>query len=107
MSGTGQKVYCGSSGGWGWVLKATLVFIFGPNLKTKTLLRPRPKLNKMEVMGIFRSYGNFIKEIFQMIVIYYYSYIVLDKTIILAWYFTNIFCDTANFKIFSQIRRVW
>ena len=32
-----------------WVvveLKATLVFIFGPNLKTKTLLRPRPKLNK-------------------------------------------------------------
>ena len=28
------------------VLKATLVSIFGPNLKTKTLLRPRPKLNK-------------------------------------------------------------
>ena len=27
------------------VLKATLVFIFGPNLKTKTLLRPRPKPN--------------------------------------------------------------
>ena len=27
------------------VLTATLVFIFGPNLKTKTLLRPRPKLN--------------------------------------------------------------
>ena len=27
-------------------MKATLVFIFGPNLKTKTLVRPRPKLNK-------------------------------------------------------------
>ena len=26
-------------------MKGTLVFIFGPNLKTKTLLRPRPKLN--------------------------------------------------------------
>ena len=53
MSGTGQKVYCGG-GGWvggggGWVLKATLVFIFGPNLKTKTLLQPRPKLNKMAI----------------------------------------------------------
>ena len=30
------------------LLKATLVFIFGPNLKTKTLLRPRPKLNNKE-----------------------------------------------------------
>ena len=29
-------------------MKATLVFIFGPNLKTKTLLRPRPKLNNSE-----------------------------------------------------------
>ena len=27
------------------VLKANLVFMFGPNLKTKALLRPRPKLN--------------------------------------------------------------
>ena len=27
------------------VLKATLVFIFGPTLRRKTLLRPRPKLN--------------------------------------------------------------
>ena len=26
-------------------MKATLVFIFGPNLKTKTLLQLRPKLN--------------------------------------------------------------
>ena len=34
--------------GGGWWLKATLVFIFGPNLKTKTLFRPRPKLNNME-----------------------------------------------------------
>ena len=32
-------------------MKATLVFIFDPSLKTKTLLRPRPKLNKMK--GIF------------------------------------------------------
>ena len=24
-------------GGWWWVLKATLVFIFGPNLKTRIL----------------------------------------------------------------------
>ena len=29
------------------VLKVTLVFIFGPNLKTMTLLRPRPKLNNI------------------------------------------------------------
>ena len=29
------------------MLKATLVFIFGPNLMTKTLLRPRPKLNNI------------------------------------------------------------
>ena len=29
-------------------MKATLVFIFGSNLKTKTLLRPRPKLNIIE-----------------------------------------------------------
>ena len=33
MSGTGQKV-----------------FIFGPNLKTKTLLRPRPKLNNSYIL---------------------------------------------------------
>ena len=38
--------------GSGWVvvvvvLKATLVLIFGPNLKTKTLLRRRPKLNNI------------------------------------------------------------
>ena len=33
-------------GGSGW-MKATLVFIFGPNLKTKTLLRPRPKPNNI------------------------------------------------------------
>ena len=44
MSGTGQQVQCGGGGGGGW-MKVTLVFIFGPNLKTKTLLRPRPKLN--------------------------------------------------------------
>ena len=36
----------GTGGGWWW-LKATLVFIFGPNLKTKTLFQPRPKLNKI------------------------------------------------------------
>ena len=30
---------------WVVVLKATLVFILGPNLQTRTLLRPRPKLN--------------------------------------------------------------
>ena len=40
MSGTGQKVYCG-----GWVDESNFSVIFGPNLKTKTLLRPRPKLN--------------------------------------------------------------
>ena len=28
--------------------KATLVFIFGPNLKTNTLLRPRPKMNNKQ-----------------------------------------------------------
>ena len=39
MSGTGQKVYCGGG----------LVFIFGPKLKNKTLLRPRPKLNNMSL----------------------------------------------------------
>ena len=50
MSGTGQKVYCGGGGGgWRWVLKATLVFIFGPNLKTKTLLQHRPKLNNYNI----------------------------------------------------------
>ena len=51
MCGTGQNVYCG-----GWlvvlvvlvVLKAALVFIFGPNLKTRTLLQPRPKLTNMK-----------------------------------------------------------
>ena len=46
MSGTGQKVQCG-----GWWMKAALVFIFGPNLKTKTVLRPRPKLNKNQILG--------------------------------------------------------
>ena len=35
------------------VLKATLVFIFGPNLKTKTLLRPRPKLNNSQIIQEF------------------------------------------------------
>ena len=30
---------------WWWVLTATLVFVFGPKLQNKTLLRPRPKLN--------------------------------------------------------------
>ena len=35
MSGTGQKVYC-SGGGW-VLLTVTLVFIFGPNIKTKIL----------------------------------------------------------------------
>ena len=34
----------GGGGGGGW-LTATLVFILGPNLTTKTLLRPRPRLN--------------------------------------------------------------
>ena len=33
-------------GGWWW-LKAALVFIFGPNLKNKTLLGPRPKLKNI------------------------------------------------------------
>ena len=34
MSGTGQKVSCGGGGWWCWweVLKATLMFIFGPRL---------------------------------------------------------------------------
>ena len=32
-------------------MKATLVFIFGPNLKTKTLLRPGPKLNNISGKG--------------------------------------------------------
>ena len=32
LSGTDQKVYCG-----GGLLKATKVFIFGPNLKTRIL----------------------------------------------------------------------
>ena len=31
------------------VLKASLVFIFGLNLKTRTLLRPRPKLNNIQL----------------------------------------------------------
>ena len=43
MSGTGQTNSLVVVGGW---MKVTLVFIFGPNLKTKTLLQPRPKLNK-------------------------------------------------------------
>ena len=30
-------------------MKATLVFIFGPNLKTRTLLRPRPKLDNIPI----------------------------------------------------------
>ena len=41
----------GGGGGWWW-LKATLVFIFGPNLKTKTLFRPRPKLNKIYTISL-------------------------------------------------------
>ena len=47
MSGTGTVV-----GDGGWVLKATLVFIFGPNLQTKTLLWPRPKLNNNDKLSI-------------------------------------------------------
>ena len=47
------KKFGAVGGGW-WVvvvvvevvLKATLVFIFGPNRQTRTLLRPRPNLNK-------------------------------------------------------------
>ena len=36
-------------GGWWWVvLTANLVFILSPNLKTKTLLRSRPKLNNIK-----------------------------------------------------------
>ena len=34
-------------------LTATLVCIFGLDLKTKTLLRPRPKLNNIDVEFIF------------------------------------------------------
>ena len=36
-------------GGGGWVGGWTLVFIFSPNLKTKTLLRPRPKVNNNDI----------------------------------------------------------
>ena len=46
MSGTGQKVYVVGGGGGEWVLKATLVFIFGPRLGL--WLPPRPKLNNYE-----------------------------------------------------------
>ena len=35
-------------GRYRYVGKAILVFIFGPNIKTRTLLRPRPKLNNIE-----------------------------------------------------------
>ena len=34
-----SKVYCGGGGGWVVVLNATLVFTFGPNLQTRTLLQ--------------------------------------------------------------------
>ena len=40
-------------GGW---MKANSVFIFGPNLKTKTLLRPRPKQNKITTLS--QNYKN-------------------------------------------------
>ena len=36
----------GGSGWWRWMLKATLVFIF--DLKTRTMLQPRPKLNNSQ-----------------------------------------------------------
>ena len=42
MSGTGQQVYCGGGGGG---VESNFSVIFGPNLKTISLLRPRPKLN--------------------------------------------------------------
>ena len=57
MSGTAKKfsVVVVGGGGGGWVvLTATLVFIFGPNLKTKTLLRPRPKLNNKTLIRVRR-----------------------------------------------------
>ena len=37
-------------------MKATLVFIFGPNLKSKTLLRPRPMLNKIQKKIFIKTY---------------------------------------------------
>ena len=41
---------------WRWVLKATLVFIFGPK-KTKSLLQPRTKLNNiLNVYILFQQY---------------------------------------------------
>ena len=40
-----------------WVLKATLVFIFGPNLKTKILLRPRPELNNSTYIMVFLNHA--------------------------------------------------
>ena len=40
------------------VLKATLVFIIGPNLKTNTLLRPRPYLNNCEALYLSLKYNH-------------------------------------------------
>ena len=41
MSETGQQVYCGGG------VESNFSVIFGPNLNTNTLLRPRPKLNNI------------------------------------------------------------
>ena len=50
--------------GCGWVvLKANLVFIFGPNLKTKTLLQPRSKLNNYIFIFTFAQ-SNLFKGVF-------------------------------------------
>ena len=44
-------------------MKATLVFIFGPNLKTKTLLRPRPKLNNNKFFSFRETHPDFESSI--------------------------------------------
>ena len=55
-------VVVGGGGGWWW-LKATLVFIFGPNLKARTLLRPRPKLNNFECFCTFCTFPTFLQNL--------------------------------------------
>ena len=62
--------------GGGW-MKGTLVFIFGPNLKTKTLLRPRPKLNNNNSS----SYG-MLKHI-PGVTIFFFNVLKTTKNVVL------------------------